>query len=236
MTTSFAAIATAIALVGLPLGVSVSLHAAAQEVAQEADAGPAQVEAPEVGGLISLEGGEREAMIAAISGALEKVETAKGRFTQYNADFTETRGDFYLRRPGRIRFEYDAPSPILILSDGTTVAIEDSEQETQDRLPLRSTPLALILERNLNLEDKATIVDVQKTSNLVAVTMEDKSGDIAGQLSMVFTLDGYDLLQWETIDGNGAATLVELSGVETGVKLSPRLFRIEEQDAEDERD
>jgi len=53
---------------------------------------------------------------------------------------------------------------------------------------------------------------------------------------MVFTLDGYDLLQWETIDGNGAATLVELSGVETGVKLSPRLFRIEEQDAEDERD
>jgi len=217
MTTSFAAIATAIALVGLPLGVSVSLHAAAQEVAQEADAGPAQVEAPEVGGLISLEGGEREAMIAAISGALEKVETAKGRFTQYNADFTETRGDFYLRRPGRIRFEYDAPSPILILSDGTTVAIEDSEQETQDRLPLRSTPLALILERNLNLEDKATIVDVQKTSNLVAV-------------------NGYDLLQWETIDGNGAATLVELSGVETGVKLSPRLFRIEEQDAEDERD
>jgi len=236
MTTSFAAIATAIALVGLPLGVSVSFQAAAQEVAQEADAGPGQVEAPEVGGLVSLEGREREAIIAAISGALEKVETAKGRFTQYNADFTETRGDFYLRRPGRIRFEYDAPSPILILSDGTTVAIEDSEQETQDRLPLRSTPLALILERNLDLEDKATIVDVQKTSNLVAVIMEDKSGDIAGQLSMIFALDGYELLQWQTVDGIGATTLVELSGVETGIKLSPRLFRIEEQDAEDERD
>jgi len=157
MTMSFAATMTAIALVVLPLGASASLQAAAQEVAQEAEAGSAPVEAPEVGGLVSLEGSERDAMIAAISGALEKVETAKGRFTQYNSDFSETRGDFYLRRPGRIRFEYDAPTPILILSDGTIVAIEDSEQDTQDRLPLRSTPLALILERNLDLEDKATI-------------------------------------------------------------------------------
>lgn len=216
--------------------VPFSLQVLAQEQAGPVEA-PIEIEvqAP-ASRLVQVTGAAQAALIKDISKALEGVETAKGRFTQYNSDFTQSSGDFYLRRPGRVRFEYDAPSPVLIIADGTTVAIEDSDLETQDRLPLRATPLAFILERNLNIEDKARIVMVQRTENVIAVTLEDKSGDVPGELSMIFGAENYDLLQWQTVDANGAATLVELSAIETGAKLNARLFRIEEQNAEDERD
>ena len=228
----FGAVSVSLALAVAPFYV--------QAVAQE-QAGPveapiaAQADSP-ASQMVEVTGPAQTALIQDISAALEKVETAKGRFTQYNDDFTQVSGDFYLRRPGRVRFEYDAPSPLLILADGTTVAIEDSDLETQDRVPLRATPLALILERSLDFGDKATILQVQKTDDFVVVTMEDKSGDIEGELSLVFDANGYGLLQWQTIDANDAATLVELSGIETGINLSARLFRIEELGAEDERD
>ncbi|MEL7453030.1 MAG: outer-membrane lipoprotein carrier protein LolA, partial [Pseudomonadota bacterium] len=78
-------------------------------------------------------GDARDEIVSAAAAALSAVETAEGRFVQVAPDFSITEGQFYLRRPGRVRFEYDAPVPILVVADGATVAIEDKDLETQDR-------------------------------------------------------------------------------------------------------
>ncbi len=179
---------------------------------------------------------ERRAIIKAAGQALSAVGTVKGRFTQVAPDFSITTGEFALRRPGRVRFEYDAPVPILIVADGTTVAIEDSELETIDRVPLVSTPLKLVLDDNIDFESEAEITNVQRANGVVAITMRDRSGETDGTLTLILDARTYDLLSWRAIDGAGGITSVSLEDIEKNIRLSPRLFRLDDPEDADEDD
>ncbi len=184
----------------------------------------------------SIIGAERDALLEAISASIGSVETARGRFYQIGADYSEAEGDFYLRRPGRVRFEYDDPNPLLIVADGATVAIEDSDLETQDRVPLVSTPLALLLDDDLDFETEANVLDVRKANGVIGLTMEDRSGENEGLLTVFVDAEDYSIVSWRTQDAAGGVTSVALAAVETDVRLNARLFRIEDINADDERD
>jgi len=177
---------------------------------------------------------ERRAILKAAAQALSRVETARGRFVQVDPAGRLTEGSFALKRPGRMRFDYDAPTPILIAADGATVAIRDAELETVDRVPLASTPLSLLLDDDLDFQTEADVTDVRKAGGLIAVSMRDSSGEADGELTLIFDAGSYDLVSWRTLDANGETTLVQLKDVRTGVRISPRAFIIEEFD--DERD
>lgn len=181
-------------------------------------------------------GDAQTSLLRDIAASLASVETAKGRFLQIAPDGDQTAGDFYIRRPGRVRFEYDDPVPILIVADGATVAIEDRDLETQDRVPLRTTPLAILLDDELDFEKDAEILSVQRANGFVAVALRDRSGETDGTLDMIFTDESLELVAWQATDAAGGLTGVQLSEVETGVRISPRLFRIEELDEDEGRD
>ena len=174
------------------------------------------------------------AILDAASAALTAANTATGKFIQTNADGTITTGIFALNRPGRMRFDYDDPTPILIVSNGTTVAMEDSELETIDRVPIGSTPLALILSTDLNVDEDVEVLSIIQNEERVGVRVSDSSGELDGTLTMVFDKVSYDLLGWLATDGNLQTTVVDLLDVETNVRVDPRLFRLD--DAEDEED
>lgn len=178
---------------------------------------------------------ERMDVVRAAAEALASVETARGRFVQVDPEGQITRGDFALRRPGRMRFDYDDPTPITIAADGTTVAVRDSELETVDRVPLASTPLNLLLDDRLDFGAEAEILSVQRGRGLVTIALRDRSGEAEGTLTLVFEADTLELLGWRTRDANGGVTAVELSDVETGVRLNPRLFVIEDFEEEQDR-
>ncbi|MEO9970049.1 MAG: outer membrane lipoprotein carrier protein LolA [Hyphomonadaceae bacterium] len=186
--------------------------------------------------IVSIEGAERDALLADISASIGQIETAKGRFFQIGADYSEAAGDFYLRRPGRVRFDYDDPNPLLIVADGATVAIEDSDLETQDRVPLSATPLAMLLDDDLDFETEANVLDVRQANGVIGVTMEDRSGENEGLLTVFVDENDYSIVSWRTQDAAGGVTSVSLAGVETGMRINARLFRIEDIDADDERD
>lgn len=194
------------------------------------------VQQPETADTNPISAGERETILKAAGDALASAKTAKGRFTQVAPDGSVTSGDFALRRPGRMRFDYDEPTPILIVSDGTTVAMEDSELETVDRVPLASTPLGLILDDELSFETEARVTDVRRSGSEIAITVEDRSGESEGQLTLFFDSETYELLSWRALDANRQTTLVALDDVKTNVSVSPRLFILEDPaDEEDER-
>lgn len=177
---------------------------------------------------------EWPAILDAASAALAAAETASGKFMQTNADGTITTGTFALNRPGRMRFDYDDPTPILIVSDGTTVAMEDSELETVDRIPIGATPLGLILSTDLNVDEDVEVLDILRNEDRVGIRVSDASGELEGTLTMVFDKASYDLLGWLTVDGNFQTTVVDLVDVETNVRVDPRLFRLNEDDDEDD--
>ena len=131
-----------------------------------------------------------------------------------------------------MRFDYDAPSPLLIVANGTTVAMQDSELETTDRVPLGSTPLALLLDDDLDFETEAEIVDVTKEGEHVEVTLRDPDDEMDGTLTLVFDGPQHDLTGWRTLDSGGNLTEVMLHDVETGKKINPRLFIVKDFDDE----
>lgn len=170
------------------------------------------------------------------SASLAAAKTARGDFAQTNPDGSVVTGTFALNRPGRMRFDYDEPTPVLIVSDGTTVAMEDTELETLDRVPIGSTPLGLILSTELNIDEDIEVLSILQNSERIGIRVSDASGELEGTLTMVFDKVSYDLLGWLTMDGNGQTTVVDLMDVETNVRIDPRLFRLnEDDDEEDER-
>lgn len=177
---------------------------------------------------------ERRAILKAAAASLSAAETARGRFTQVSPNGAYTEGDFALQRPGRMRFDYDEPTPILIVANGTTVAMEDTDLETVDRVPLASTPLGLILDDELDFETEARVTDVRKTASEIAITMQDRSGEAEGEVTLYFDPASYQLMSWRALDANRQVTRVALQDIETNVRLSPRLFRMD--DPADEED
>lgn len=179
---------------------------------------------------------EWPSILTQASAALGAANTARGNFIQTNIDGSTITGTFALNRPGRMRFDYDDPSPVLIVSDGTTVAMADSELETVDRLPIGSTPLGLILSTQLNVEDDVEVLSIMQNDERIGIRVSDASGELEGTLTMVFDKTSYDLIGWLAIDGNFQTTVVDLQDVETNVRIDPRLFRLNEDDEdEDER-
>ncbi|MEO1661362.1 MAG: outer-membrane lipoprotein carrier protein LolA [Pseudomonadota bacterium] len=177
---------------------------------------------------------EWPAILERVSGALSEAKTAKGQFIQTNIDGSLSTGSFALNRPGRVRFEYDDPTPVLIVSDGTTVAIEDRDLETVDRVPIGSTPLGLILSPRLDVNDDVEILGVFENADRIGVRVSDASGELEGTLTMVFDKTSYELLGWLAVDGNLQTTVVDLVNIETNVRIDPRLFRLNEDDDEDD--
>ena len=221
MTGTLTSIAAVLALVTIPVALPPAPQAT--EPAAEAPVNPAAVTPSE----------QREILSAAAEG-LAAVKTAKGRFEQIQPNGTSILGDFALRRPGKMRFEYDAPTTVRIIADGTTVAIEDTALETIDRVPIAATPLGMILSKKLDFENQADVLSVLRNEGRVAITIEDRAGEHDGQLTLLMDDSSYDLLGWWTLDDSGNYTQVLLDAVETGIRLDPKLFRIE--DPEDEED
>lgn len=168
--------------------------------------------------------------------ALAGVVTAQGRFAQINHDGSVLEGDFALRRPGRMRFDYDAPSGILIVADGATVAIRDTDLETVDRVPLSSTPLGVLLDDDIDFGAEVETLRVLQWSDQLAITVQDLSGDVEGMLTLLFDPRTDSLTGWQAVDTEGLTTRIALDNVRTGLRISPALFRLDEpEDEEDER-
>ena len=208
-----------------------SENEAAPAVSTEAEAAP--VERHQSGEIAEA---EWPAILAQTSDALTAVKTARGTFVQSNPDGSVVTGTFALNRPGRMRFEYDDPTPVLIVSDGTTVAMQDTELDTVDRVPIGSTPLGLILATDLNVDEDVEVLSIMQNSERLGIRVQDSSGELEGTLTMVFDKSSYALLGWLATDGNDQTTVVDLLDVESNVRVDPRLFRLnEDDDEEDER-
>lgn len=172
-----------------------------------------------------LAGPDRSAALALASASLNRIAAVQGRFAQIAPDGARSQGDIYLSRPGRMRFQYDAPSPLTIVSDGATVAVVDTSVRDVSRVPLRSTPLYYVLKRDVNLERDARIVRVARDGDRLLVTARDRSGEADGEITITFAGPAYELREWSVTDGQRQTTRISLSGVHAAGTIDPRLFR-----------
>ncbi len=151
----------------------------------------------------------------------------KGSFLQTSADNKRLRGKFYVKRPGRLRFEYSLPSKQLIVSDGQQLAIQDLDINTDDRLTLEQTPFRVLLKKDVDLLRDARILDVQESDDLLIVALQDKSPDAPGRIKLFMTKSpSLELKEWVTSDTQGLDTRLEISNLVKTEDLDVSLFKI----------
>lgn len=162
-----------------------------------------------------------------VSGYFNDLQNMKGAFTQTSADNKRLRGKFYVKRPGRLRFEYSLPSKQLIISDGQQLAIQDLDINTDDRLALDQTPFRVLLRKDVDLLRDAKILEIQDSPDLIVVTLQDKSPDAPGKIRLFLSRSpGLELKEWVTTDAQGLDTRVEVSALVKSEEIDAALFKI----------
>ena len=173
--------------------------------------------------------------LARVDAGLNGTASFAGRFTQYGADGSVATGTVELQRPGKVRFEYDAPNPLLIVSDGVTLVQHDKALETYDRVPLSATPLNYFLKENVDLARDTEVISLQKLPDQWRVTARDGSGELDGTITMVFDPATLALAQWIIVDEFGGQTTVQLSDLQYNTRIDPRRFILREDSRRDRR-
>lgn len=162
-----------------------------------------------------------------VSRFFNNLENLRGNFVQTTSDNKRMRGTFFVKRPGRLRFEYNRPSRQLIVSDGSMLAIQDLEIHTDDRIALDQTPFRLLLRKDVDLLRDASIVEVQEADDLIILALQDKSPDAPGQIRLFLTkTPELELREWVTTDSQGSDTRVEVANLARPEDLDLELFRV----------
>jgi len=170
----------------------------------------------------------QKALASKVSAYLSGLQNVSGNFVQVGPDGSRTTGDFYIQKPGKVRFEYDAPSQIAIVSDGTTVVVRDRKLATQDNYPLSQTPLRFLLSDRIDLMRDTNLVGVSADDMFISITIEEKQALIGtSRLMLMVGAKDNQLKQWTVTDPQGYDTTVAVYNLDTTKKLDPSMFRID---------
>lgn len=153
------------------------------------------------------------------------VKSMTGEFVQFGPNGEQTGGKFFLDRPGKLRFNYEDPSPIRVIADGKGVVIGNRKLRTWDLYPLSATPLKLLLSDTIDLSQNM-VRSVKEDPDLTTIVLGDKSVFGDSTISLMFDPKTYDLRQWTIRDAQGKDTSVMIFNVQTGVKFASDVFRI----------
>jgi outer membrane lipoprotein-sorting protein len=170
----------------------------------------------------------QKAQAAKVSSYLSSLQTLVGNFVQVGPDGTKTTGDFSSPKPGKGRIEYEAPSPIANIADGSSLAVRDKKLATQDIYPLSQTPLRFLLSDRIDLLKDTNVVNVTADDVFISVTIEEKQALIGTSrlMLMVGVKDG-QLKQWTVTDPQGFDTTVAVYNLDNTKKPDPSMFKID---------
>jgi outer membrane lipoprotein-sorting protein len=165
---------------------------------------------------------------AKISNYLSTLQNLTGKFVQIGPDGSRSTGAFYIQKPGKVRFEYDPPSQVAIVADGSSVMIRDQQLDTQDIYPLSQTPLRFLLSDKIDLMRDTNVVSVSADDMFTQVTIEERQ-PLVGTSRLMLMIGAKDnqLKQWTITDPQGYDTTIAIYGLDPNKKIDPNLFKID---------
>ncbi len=170
---------------------------------------------------------KQRALLDKISAYLSSVQTLVGDFVQIGPDGRRVEGNFYIQKPGKVRFQYNPPSPIDIVADGSSVVVHDRALETSDYYPLSQTPLRYLLADHIDLLRDTDVISVSADDTFITVVIEETQVVVGtNRLMIMFDAKTQQLKQWTVTDPQGLDTTVAVYNLDTAKKPDPNLFVI----------
>lgn len=166
-----------------------------------------------------------KADIARAEEYLNGVTTLKARFLQVSPNGSSVEGDAYLSRPGRLRLQYDPPSPLLVVADGSFLIVHDSQLGEPSYIPLGSTPAGILVRPGVKLDGGDVLVTrVIRLPGVVRISVVEAEDPAAGEITLVFSDKPFVLRQWQIKDAQHQVTTVSLYQTQSGLTLDGKLF------------
>jgi outer membrane lipoprotein-sorting protein len=169
--------------------------------------------------------------LARIETYLNGLTTAEAAFTLTGGDGQTSRGQFYLDRPSKLRFEYTDPKGNLLIADGDFVIYWDEKQQEASNLPIGQTPLAFLLKQNVSLTDGLRVTRFEHEAGVIRVELVQAKDADAGSVTVAFGDQPLELRGWRLTDGQGGATDVAFSDWKFGMPLDAKLFHFKDPNA-----
>jgi outer membrane lipoprotein-sorting protein len=169
----------------------------------------------------------QRALVERVNAWFNSMQFMTGDFVQVGPDGTRFGGKMYVQKPGRMRFQYDAPSNIELIADGQAVAVRDRKLVTQDIYPIGQTPLRFLLSEQLNLLRDTSVIGVHRDDLYATVVLEERNA-IGGthRVLLMFNATDLTLRQWTITDPQGFDTTVVVSNLDNSRRPDAKLFRI----------
>jgi outer membrane lipoprotein-sorting protein len=167
---------------------------------------------------------EQRAAVMRVNDYINSFTTLRGEFVQTSDKGQSVKGVVMLSKPGKIRFDYAPPSPLLIVSDGKWLTIKNKVKERGDQVPLRATPLRLIVAPKIDLLSETVVLSVEEADGLTSLALADKKDQMGGYIVLIFDNTQNALQQWIIVDGKGRRTTVQFANLEMDVELNQKLF------------
>jgi outer membrane lipoprotein-sorting protein len=187
------------------------------------------VSAPAALTLSTAASAQGEGDLAQAVAALRSISTMQANFTQTDRNGQRIGGVMTLKRPGRIRFQYQKGVPLLIVSDGKALTLIDYEVRQVQRWPISNSPLGALLDPK---RDVMKFGKLQPTADpsVISVEVRDKGHPEYGVITMVFQRKasapgGLELASWVALDSQNQRTTVRLSGHRYGIAVADSAFR-----------
>lgn len=150
--------------------------------------------------------------------------TYQADFTQVSSDGTSAKGKFFLRRPYRSRFDYDAPVPLTLITTKLWLHVDDADRREVISYPVSETPLRAILSDRVNLRLPDVTTTTRSQDGVISITLDQSDGEAAGRISLEFNEKPFELRRWVVTDANGITTSIFLTNPIKGRDLSAKLF------------
>lgn len=159
---------------------------------------------------------------------LNGIKTFKSRFVQVNPDGSAWQGVVYVQRPGRFRFQYDAPIPHLLIANRNWFVHIDRELDTTNLLPLDQTPAQFLVRSDLSFRNGLVVTGFERGAGLMAVRIVNAKNPDIGELTLIFSDRPLALRKWTIRDAQDNWTQLTLQNIEYGVRIDPKLFDFDE--------
>jgi outer membrane lipoprotein-sorting protein len=156
---------------------------------------------------------------------LNGVTTLKAHFMQVSPDGSTAEGTVYLSRPGRLRLDYDPPSPVQVIADGRFLIYYDKQLKQVSYVDLDSTPAGILVRPKVKLDgEDLKVTKVSHQPGILDVSVIKAADPAQGRITLVFSEAPFRLRQWQVTDPQGQVTTVSLFDTESGLSLDKDLF------------
>ncbi|PPR79376.1 MAG: Outer-membrane lipoprotein carrier protein [Alphaproteobacteria bacterium MarineAlpha2_Bin1] len=169
-----------------------------------------------------------EQIINEIESYFNNINTLQAKFIQLDENGIYKSGTLMVAKPGKIRFDYNKPSSVLIVSDGEYVIFYDKKVEQLNRIHINKIPIQFLLTNNFSFKKNNILIkNIQFEGNVITLSIQYDKNVLTNKIKLLFESNPLILRQWIVEDSQGYKTRISLEDINTDIKLDEKKFKFD---------